>query len=840
MTQWNVYTKEPRFPVARDLYGLFFEDINRSGDGGIYPEMLRNRAFEDSLVPEDTLLNEADVWGVTHLYPKDLKPDSLDCEPVTFVNAGGWRDTFNNGEGMKKWLRDVPKTPIPAWYADKCEMTLSREDTLNPNRKCALKVCFAEGGSLCNIGFNGISLRKGKKYTLLSFLKGKGDITLRVKTQEGCPATNEIRVTLQGEYTRLDAEFEAICDCDRAWFEIRSDAAELTLGYVSLMPHIEDTYKGHGLRRDICEMLEGMHPRFMRFPGGCIVEGMSKHSATRFTRTIGPVWERPSQQLMWHYRATNGLGFHEYMQLCEDMDVEPMYVFNCGMTCQPRNGEVFEGDELQEFVDEALAAMEYALGDVTTKYGALRAAAGHPEPFKMTYLEIGNENSGPAYNERYQMFYDILSEKYPEVVLISNTHTERFGLPTQVADEHYYSTPMYFAERTRYFDAYDRNGPQIFIGEFEAANGPEVASTYAAMTELAYMLGVENNQDIVTLLAYAPMLQNVDYTTWMPNLIAFDQTRIYGIPTYHGMAMLAGNRGKEVLTHEVETRKMYRYLAGVPGINLGKPGMKFRNATFNGRSLAVDKVLLGELEQEGDQFISVKSDKMPENRMMRRIPQLQEMTGLIFGGEEADTGVFEIEVWMRPEDDVTLTLWNHKSPDLFSIDEPKERDATFMNLDRQCWSIGGGESKCQSGFGFRAADLCEPVKAEPRYHAFNRLRVEMKQNSFECYLNGVKLHEAELTSYPMITGAASATQEEVILKCVNLSDAEQEIGIHLDCDVEAIGKATVLTGKRHARNTLEHPETVAPVDVTIEDAGKDFSYRAPAYSLNVIVLKKQQ
>lgn len=159
----------------------------------------------------------------------------------------------------------------------------------------------------------------------------------------------------------------------------------------------DNTYMGHGLRTDLVEKLKGMSPKFMRFPGGCIVEGTTPSTAMRFRDTVGPSWERPSKLFVWHYRSTLGLGFHEYLQLYEDLGMEPLYVCNCGMTCQGRKSVLLEGEALDEMVQDTLDAIEYAIGSKESKWGRLRASMGHPEPFKMTYLEIGNENWGPDY-----------------------------------------------------------------------------------------------------------------------------------------------------------------------------------------------------------------------------------------------------------------------------------------------------------------------------------------------------------------------------------------------------------------------------------------------------------
>ena len=233
-----------------------------------------------------------------------------------------------------------------------------------------------------------------------------------------------------GEYARYDCLLTSCADDTEAAFHLCSkQSGVLTLGFVSLMP--EDTYMGreNGVRKDIAQLLKGMNAHFMRFPGGCIVEGLTKQTAMRFENSIGPVWERPSHWLIWFYRTTNGLGFHEYLQLCEDIEVEPMYVVNCGMTCQGRNPDFFDEKLTNEYLQDTIHAIEYATAGEDNNWGGLRAKNGHPAPFRLKYIEIGNENFGPEYDKRYQLFYQTLKARFPALIYVSNTHTERSGLP---------------------------------------------------------------------------------------------------------------------------------------------------------------------------------------------------------------------------------------------------------------------------------------------------------------------------------------------------------------------------------------------------------------------------
>ena len=370
MSQLTISTQEKRFPVAPDLYGLFFEDISHAGDGGLYPEMLRNRSFEDSLLPDGCITND---------------------NGKTFTSPTGWIDEFNNGEGMNDWIasQKIAPTTIPAWYSENADMQLNKDNTLNDNRRVSLQVDFEENGKIYNVGYNGINQEKGDTYNFYLFAKSEQTlhltVSIQINNQTSC--SSDIIIN-DANWKRYDAQFLATETARNATFSIQcQEKGTLYLGFCSLMP--AETFHGHGLRKDLAEKLEQMHPSFLRFPGGCIVEGFTLETAMFFCNTVGPVWERPSHWLLWHYRTTNGLGFHEYLQLCEDLKLSALYVCNCGMTCQGRGPYYFNEAQMQFAINDTLNALEYALGSSQTHWGSLRAKMGHPEPFSLKYIAYG-------------------------------------------------------------------------------------------------------------------------------------------------------------------------------------------------------------------------------------------------------------------------------------------------------------------------------------------------------------------------------------------------------------------------------------------------------------------
>lgn len=660
MSKLKIKTKERRFETARDLYGIFFEDINRAGDGGLYPEMLRNRSFEDSVLPEGYIQQE----------------DGIHVKTVS-----GWLDEFCNGEGLCRWVKgnNIPETEIPAWYTHNAKMELELTDTLNEHRDAALRMQFEKDGSLTNTGYCGISVKAGESYSLYLFAKAKEEIGLDVaiEYQGKVLAGNSLVVSGQ-EYTRYDMKLTAAEDCHEAQLTIScKEGGEILLGFISLMP--DNTYMGHGLRTDLVEKLKGMSPKFMRFPGGCIVEGTTPSTAMRFRDTVGPAWERPSKLFVWHYRSTLGLGFHEYLQLCEDLGMEPMYVCNCGMTCQGRKSVLLEGEALDEMVQDTLDAIEYAIGSKESKWGRLRASMGHPEPFKMTYLEIGNENWGPDYEKRYNMIYKKVKELYPQIKTIANEHVEKNGCPAECVDEHFYNTTEFFAERVNYYDDYDRKGPKIFVGEVAVNEGNYMGQLYAALGEAAFLMGIEKNQDIVTLASYAPLFENVNYRAWYPNLIRFNNHQSLGIPTYYVWKMFGQNRGEYVVRSEDEGGQCSLEEFGYMHDNKltedfaisVKPG-EYHRFGYETDGKQIRLYVDGELQKEisipyGPAFVSVVTDTKDEIIIK----------AVNFAG---DVDPVSITLDCQVQGDYTVTLLSGEKGDENSFEEPEKVKNITVNM----------------------------------------------------------------------------------------------------------------------------------------------------------------
>ena len=534
----SIAVDQPGHPVSPTLYGIFFEDINCSADGGLYAELVRNRNFEDSATP--------DYW-------ESLGPE-----------------------------------------AGEATLAIDSAQPVSPKNPHSLKVSVgplkgARAG-VVNHGFWGIALGKGEVYQLSLFARGAsgfaGPLTVTLESNDASVyATAKIPALTAGwkayhfslKPTATDPQARLVVSATRP--------GTFWLDMVSLFPKKTWKNRANGLRPDLAQMLAGLKPEFMRFPGGCWVEGDTMSLAYRWKQTVGDLSERRTQYNIWQYYATHGIGYHEYLQLCEDLGAEPLFVINCGMS----HKEVVPLDKMSEFVQDALDAIEYANGPVTSRWGAVRARNHHPAPFHLKYMEIGNENGGRAYQARYPLFYDAIKAKYPYMHLIADEWGGRpSSRPVEIVDEHYYSTPEFFINNARKYDSYDRAGRKVYVGEYAVTQGCGQGNLRAAVGEAAFMTGLERNSDVVLMASYAPLFANVNYKKWNPDLIDFDGSRVYGLPSYYVQKMFSENRGDVILPLEVQSPEVVASpKSGAVGVGTWRTQAEFKDikVTRDGQTL---------------------------------------------------------------------------------------------------------------------------------------------------------------------------------------------------------------------------------------------------------------
>ena len=525
--------------ISDELIGIFFEDISSSADGGLYAELIQNGSFEYSPA-------ERDGWGAGTTW-KQVRP--------------------GHSLGTMQVRMDQPLNANNPTY-----MRLHTERTKEYYDYKGWK-----GYGLENTGFDGISVKAGEKYDFSMFLRNIGGAkqvrVVLVEAQEGWPprdpkllaeATFDVSAT---SWKKYEAVLTADATSTKATLQILVlTTGDLDIDQVSLMP--QDTYKGHGLRKDLAQALADLHPKFMRFPGGCVVHGGGDGfwDTYRWKTTIGPKEQRKGLKNTWGYHQSMGLGYYEYFQFCEDLGMEPLPILPCGVSCQGTNGgwgmyptqaqDACPMEDMEEWANEALDLIAWANGDpATNKWAKMRADAGHPKPFGLKYLGLGNEEKiSPEFEERFKYIYNKVREKYPEIVIVGTagpgSHpgnadlengwrlADEVGMP--IIDEHYYEPNKYFLS-SRQYDYYPRDRKtKVYLGEYAAKDKKLID----ALAEGLYLLHVERNGDIVAMTSYAPLFAKKTNTNWNPDLIYFDNERPYLTCSYYVQQLFGLSSGQ--------------------------------------------------------------------------------------------------------------------------------------------------------------------------------------------------------------------------------------------------------------------------------------------------------
>lgn len=519
-TKLTVRLDQPGARLNPAMWGIFFEDINFGADGGLYAELVKNGGFE---------------------FPEALM---------------GWTKVWPNGaEGTLEVLSDSPANDANPHYL-----------RLHSNGTGPFGVS--------NEGFRGIGVRANDSYEFSARIRGGPDVPpldVQLVSPEGKVVASTRLDSSSTTWTTRTATLNPTATEPKANLVLSLvTKGTLELDLVSLFPKHTWKDRPHGLRADMVQMLADLHPGFMRFPGGCIVEGSQLDRRYQWKKTIGPVEERKLLINRWNYEFKHrpapdyyqsfGLGFFEFFQLCEDIGAQPLPILNCGMACQFNTAQLVPLDQLEPYIQDMLDLVEFANGPVSSSWGAKRAAMGHPEPFHLKLLGVGNEQWGPQYIERYARFAKAIKARYPDIQLISSAGPspadDRFNflwpklreLNADIVDEHCYDKPNWFFSNAHRYDHYSRTGPKVFMGEYAAQSDRVVSienknNWQCALAEAAYMTGLERNGDVVRMASYAPLFAHADAWQWKPDLIWADNLQVYGTPNYYVQQLFSRNHG---------------------------------------------------------------------------------------------------------------------------------------------------------------------------------------------------------------------------------------------------------------------------------------------------------
>ena len=817
LTRIDIDVAQEKAEIAPTMYGVFFEDINRSADGGIYAELIFNRGFEEANLPSGCTYNPGDKRVYAPHKSVYSSPEHL----------RSWSIPWNIEDKHPGWTVECP---ADGEYSVRIDDT----DHLGVEASKAMYLTIDRHAApfrLVNSGFYGLAVEAGKKYDLRFYIKAapgyKGGVTAEILT-----AQNEViaskRFTLKGdgEWKYFEAVMKPSQTMNDGRFALRFDSAgALEIDYVSLFPQETFHNRSNGLRRDVAQFVADLKPAFMRWPGGCIVEGLTLDNRVKWKETIGDPVKRPGEYNLWGYRSTYGFGYHEFLQFCEDIGAEGMFVCNVGLGCQGRAGDACPEEEVDFFINDALDAIDYALGDGTTAWSRKRVENGHPEPFPLKYVEIGNENWGPVYEKRHDKFYKAIKAKYPQLKLIST-----LGLGGQhrhekvdMIDPHWYVSPEFFFASDKLFDQQERGDYEIYIGEYAVNQNVGGGNLLGALAEAAFLTGVERNSDLVKMASYAPLLENVNDRVWPTNLIWFDSHRVMGRSSYQVQKMYAENRPSfnvatafEQPTHPVEVRG--RIALG--GWNTDNEYKDLKVTLADGRTVEAD-MTQGWTPQEGSWTAG---------------------EGTLKG---SGPGVMRWILWSTPEafGDCSISLKARKTAGAegFLIYFGMHDGLNGYVLNIGGW--GNQTTAFQRIDGNDMPQIPNNISQHVEEGRWYDIRIDVKGGKFTYYLDGKQMLETTIENIQRyVVSGYDENAGELIVKFVNATEEPFTTSINLQnvTSVEGRGKVVTLTSADPKdENTLEDPKKVFPRESTYNGFSERFDYTFEPWSLTVLRIKAE-
>ena len=801
--------------IPSSMYGIFFEEINHAGDGGLYAELVQNRGFEDTSVPEGYRVKDGKLY-----------PPANSCNHLTCAKP--------HPDMCYRW----PTEEIPAWSLTQLEgegasMKLTTEYPLNSATPTALKVTLPAEGRVAigNTGFWGMNIEEGKDYYLRLYTSnGKrfdGKAVIRLVGEDGQELCNcPLAIDMAKAWSEYTGHLTATGSDSRAHLVIELEGkGTLLLDYVSLFPFETFRNRANGLRKDIAETLEAMRPAFVRWPGGCVVEGITLSNRIKWKETIGDPVTRPGVYDTWGYRTTMGFGYHEFLQFCEDIGAGGMFVCNVGLGCQGRVGDACKEDEVDSFIEDVLDAVDYALGDGTTEWSRKRVENGHPAPFPLKYVEIGNENWGPVYEKRYDKFYKAIKEKYPQLKLIST-----LGLGGQhrhervdMIDPHWYVSPEFFFASDKLFDQQERGDYEIYIGEYAVNQNVGGGNLLGALAEAAFLTGVERNSDLVKMASYAPLFENVNDRVWPTNLIWFDSYRVMGRSSYQVQKMYAENRPSFNVATSFEQPVIPVGVKGqiaVGGWNTDNEYKDLKVTLADGRTVEAD-MSQGWTPQEG--------------------------TWNAEGGtlKGSGPGVMRWNLWSVPEafGDCSISLKARKIAGaegfLIYFGMHDGKNGYVLN-------IGGWGNQTTAFQRINGNDMPQIPNNISQYveeGSWYDIRIDIKDGKFTYSLDGKQMLETAIENIQRyVVSGYDENTGELIVKFVNATKEPFSTSVNLQnvTSVKRKGKVVTLTSADPKdENTLDDPKKVFPRESTYNGFSERFDYTFEPWSLTVLRIKAE-
>lgn len=756
-----------------DLYGIFFEDLNHAADGGLYAEMVQNRSFEFCAV------------------------DNPSYHPLM-----AWEKIEKKYSRMQWWIQD--------------SHPYSRR---NPHYLVCEIFETGMGAGVRNTGFTpGMYLQKGEKYrfSCLAATDGRGELPLRIvlENDEGRNLGQADIVVSNGTvWNHYEAEITAQETTTAGNLSIYIEAVgRLYLDMASLFPQKTFMQQRNGLRADIATLLADLKPRFMRFPGGCLVHDGSinaedRDSLYRWKNTIGVLEERPAKRNNWGYNQTLGLGYYEYFCFCEEIGAKPLPVLPAGY--DPHHQRKVPFDQLDEWIQEALDLISFANDDASAQWGRIRCELGHPEPFGLEYIGIGNEEVGEGFFERYPYFHKAIKEKYPDIQIIASSGPFAAGREYEkgwncarrnhadLVDEHYYMAPEWFLANHHRYDSFDEKDPRVFLGEYASWGN----TWYNALIEASYMTGMERNSEKVGLACYAPLLCNVNYINWKPDMIWFDNHQAYGTANYYVQKLFMNHQGDDRIELEMTGIDDSVTIQDDPK---GGFGLRIEPDTVVRYSqIMIEDIQNGTIWKDSEvyfvgdnveQYISAD----PDARVVTE--------DILLHTVESDHYIITVKGEMLyGRRGFMLQYGNRDEKNRYQWEI-----GGWQNMDSALTQDIAGRNSCLTQSSFTVA-------ADREYE----LKLEIEGRHLRAYIDGELIHEihhAPVKIEPLYTAASIDRQSgDVIVKLVNVQKRPIDTVLHMEGIEQAKGTAYIMSGfALKDENSFAEPLKVSPREEEIQ------------------------
>nr|WP_322633568.1 alpha-L-arabinofuranosidase C-terminal domain-containing protein [Glycomyces albidus] len=775
--------------ISDDLYGLFYEDINHAADGGLYAELVQNRSFE--------------------YLPADL---------------AGYH-------------------ALTAWTAT--GVTAATADPLNDRN--TTYATAAAGATLVNSGYNsGMAFTAGDDYDLSFWARGATEIRAVLTDAAGTPVADAVTVPIdsRGEWTKYEAELEAEADTTTGRLALAT-AEAVDLDMVSLFP--DDTFKGreNGLRKDLAKLIDDLDPSFLRFPGGCIVntgsyDPGSRERAYNWKDTVGPVEERLTNHNFWGYNQSYGLGYFEYFQFAEDIGAEPLPVVPVGVTGCGDSPEITDPEQLDAWVQDTLDLIEFANGPVTSEWGSLRAEMGHPRPFGLEMIGLGNEEYKEQYYANYPAFHDAIREAHPEIEIIANSGVDDSGdvfdrnwefaraQGADLVDEHYYNSPEWFLANNDRYDSYDRSGPHVFVGEYASRSN----TWWSALSEASYLTGLERNGDVVDMASYAPLLSNIDYVDWAPDMIWFDNHQTVKSASYEVQHLFANHAGDQVLASALDAAPLEpEDIAGGVGLATWNTAASYDDVKV---TAADGTVLLQDDFASGSDGWTVTGPGGAPTGAWEVADGAYHQTAIV---EDARSTAGSVD-WSNYTYEVkaTKTAGSEGFLVMFGVEGTD---------DYYWWNLGGWNNttsaveKSSAGGKSTLVNHDTVIETGRTYD----LRLEVAGRTVTGYVDGEQVFSIEDDGgieplYQVVT--RDEDTGEITLKVVNAQDRAVTTDVVLEGRaLKDRGEVTTIACDPGCDNILGQEQVVYPVTEKVRGLGNDFTYEFEPYSVTFITLRPQ-